>query len=269
MGRFAWRNLLTRPLRTALALIGLSVPILGVLGLFSVSQGLRNMVGDTLSQVEGVMVIRENTPSPVFSKLPADLAAEDPRGPRRAGRRPRGLGDRPERRGEGVHDRRWLTGKSMAAVDPRPAGDPGAGHRGPRRCSRAPSSPGPSKEGRFLKPSDQGKPNIVISRKIARDYPGADGKPRKVGDTLQIGGKPFQIVGIYETGSMLLDVVIVMDIDTARKLLETSRGRRSRASTSRPPNPSTNDAVAAAIEKAMPGRRRPEHDRVHRPTSAR
>src|SRR5271168_621232 len=73
MGRFAFRNLQTRPLRTALALIGLSVPILGVLGLFSVSQGLRNMVGETLSQVEGVMLVRENTPSPALSKLPASL----------------------------------------------------------------------------------------------------------------------------------------------------------------------------------------------------
>ena len=42
--------------RATLALIGLSVPILGVMGLFSVSNGLRNMVGDTLSQVEGLMV---------------------------------------------------------------------------------------------------------------------------------------------------------------------------------------------------------------------
>src|SRR5438105_4572157 len=74
MGRFAWRNLRTRPLRTALALIGLSIPILGVLGLFSLSQGMRNMVGDTLSQVEGLMLVRENTPSPVLSELPANLA---------------------------------------------------------------------------------------------------------------------------------------------------------------------------------------------------
>ena len=70
MGVFAWRNLMTRPLRTALALIGLSIPILGVMGLFSLSRGLRNMVGDTLSQVEGLMVLRENAPSPVFSDLP-------------------------------------------------------------------------------------------------------------------------------------------------------------------------------------------------------
>src|SRR6185437_15144848 len=71
MGRFAWRNLRTRPLRTLLALIGLSIPILGVMGLFSLSGGLKNLVGDTLSQVKGMMVIRETQPSPVFSDLKA------------------------------------------------------------------------------------------------------------------------------------------------------------------------------------------------------
>src|SRR5215218_4120188 len=73
MVSFAWRNLLTRPLRTALALVGLSVPILGVMGLFSLSGGLRNLIGDTLNKIQGVMVLRENVPSPVFSDLPADL----------------------------------------------------------------------------------------------------------------------------------------------------------------------------------------------------
>ena len=85
MGSFAWRNLLTRPLRTALALIGLSIPILGVMGLFSVSRGLRNMVGDTLSRVEGLMVVSQNAPSPVFSTLRADLVGKMthvPTGPR-------------------------------------------------------------------------------------------------------------------------------------------------------------------------------------------
>ncbi|HEV3166949.1 MAG TPA: ABC transporter permease, partial [Isosphaeraceae bacterium] len=73
---FAWRNLLTRPLRTALALVGLSIPILGVIGLFSLSGGLRSLVGDTLSRIQGVMVLRENVPTPVFSDLPADLEAK-------------------------------------------------------------------------------------------------------------------------------------------------------------------------------------------------
>src|SRR5207249_11540272 len=73
--------------------------------------------------------------------------------------------------------------------------------------------------GRFLEPSDRGQPNAVISRKIARQHPDAQGHPKQVGDSLQIGGKPFRIVGIYETGSMILDVIIVMDIGMARVVL--------------------------------------------------
>src|SRR5438874_10560303 len=76
MGIFAWRNLLTRPLRTVLALVGLSIPILGVLGLFGLSNSLRDLVGNTLSRIEGLIILRDNTPSPVFSHLPASLGDE-------------------------------------------------------------------------------------------------------------------------------------------------------------------------------------------------
>ena len=44
-----------------------------------------------------------------------------------------------------------------------------------------------------------------------------------MGDTLLIGGKPFQIVGIYETGSLLIDTTIVMEITTARELLKLDK----------------------------------------------
>src|SRR5271156_4588600 len=76
MGVFAWRNLLTRPMRTVLALVGLSIPILGMLGLFSLSNALRDLVGTTLSRIEGLIILRENAFSPVFSRLPAGLSAE-------------------------------------------------------------------------------------------------------------------------------------------------------------------------------------------------
>ena len=64
---------------------------------------------------------------------------------------------------------------------------------------------------------------MVISTKIARDYPNADGTPKKVGDRLLIGGKPFQIVGLYQTGSLMIDETIVMEITTARELLGIDR----------------------------------------------
>src|SRR5205823_5507972 len=42
---FAWQNLFTRPSRTALAVVGLTIPVLAFLGLFSLSQGIRDLVG--------------------------------------------------------------------------------------------------------------------------------------------------------------------------------------------------------------------------------
>ena len=81
--------------------------------------------------------------------------------------------------------------------------------------------------GRFLQMDDVGKPNVLISTKIARDYPNADGTPKKVGDTILIGGKPFKIIGIYETGSLLVDMTVVTEITTARKLLNIDEGNVS------------------------------------------
>src|SRR5579885_1615647 len=74
MWGFAWQNLITRPSRTALAVIGLTIPILAFLGLFSISRGIRDLVGGTLVKMDGLLVLRVNSPSPVFSDLPAEMA---------------------------------------------------------------------------------------------------------------------------------------------------------------------------------------------------
>jgi putative ABC transport system permease protein len=251
MGRFAWRNLATRPLRTALALIGLSIPILGVMGLFSISGGLRNMVGDTLSRVEGVMVLRENSNAPVFSQLPAKLAdtlrkvkgvrvvapevwgvAPSIEGKSMVGglikKGAQSIFDQPVIQGQDIEPHRHL----HSAVFPRALKEKG--------------------EGQFLDPSDAGKPHIVISRKLAHDYPNADGSSRKVGQSLSIGGKSFKIIGLYETGSMLLDVVIVMDISTAREVLKVSKDTVSSYYVESD-NPAENDKVVASIETSKLG----------------
>ena len=107
-------------------------------------------------------------------------------------------------------------------------------------------------EGRFLTPADKGTTNIVISRKIARDFPGADGKPRKVGDSLRIAERDYSIIGIYETGSLLLDVVVVMDIETARSVLNFAKDSISSIYVEAT-NPGEYESLTAAIEKANPG----------------
>lgn len=265
MWTFAWRNLLTRPLRTILALVGLSIPILGVLGLFSVSGGLRNLVGDTLSQIQGLIVLRENAVSPVFSDLPADLGPKLAAIPGVRSVSAEILKTAPEIEGRSamlnttanlLDPRKSKQQKMQSIIDqPLVEGQDIPSHEGVR------SAVFPSKMlkpedggGRFLNRSDIGKPNIVISTKLARDFPitAADGtsRPRKVGDSLEIGGQPFSIIGLYDTGSMFLDVVILMDIGVARGVLGIGEDTVSNYYVESE-DPGALDAVAAAIEAGV------------------
>jgi putative ABC transport system permease protein len=264
MWTFAWRNLLTRPLRTTLALVGLSIPILGVLGLFSVSGGLRNLVGDTLSKIQGVMVLRENAPTPVFSDLPASDADKLRQIPGVRVVAPEILKIAPPVEGRGIIQ------KTLAGVmtktkeqtfqgildQPIVQGQDIAAHED-LKSAVFPSKLLPKDEGggRWLNLSDRGQPHIVISRKIARDYPiveDGQSRPRRVGDTLRIGDKPFTIIGMYETGSMFLDVAIIMDIQSARRLLGVSDETVSSFYVEAV-DPGRIDAVAEEIERAVSG----------------
>jgi putative ABC transport system permease protein len=234
MWTFAWRNLLTRPLRTILALVGLSIPILGVMGLFSVSGGLRNLIGDTLSQIQGLVVMRENSVSPVFSDLPASLEPRLNAIPGVYAVAAELMKTAPEIEGRsailnttvGLLDPRKNKQEKMQSLFDQPLieGQDIVAHEKVRSAVFPANLLPPEKGGgRFLNRDDVGQPNVVISTKLAREYPidGPDGKsrPRQVGDPLLIGGKPFQIVGLYDTGSMFLDVVVLMDIGVARELL--------------------------------------------------
>jgi putative ABC transport system permease protein len=262
MGLFAWRNLLTRPLRTTLALVGLSIPILGVLGLFSVSNGLRNLVGETLGGIEGLIVLSDNAPSPVFSNVPPDLANELRKMPKVRAVAPEVWGIAPSIEGRGMitdtisnlfkgkqaaKNRRQTSIFDQSVI----AGQEIAGHQN-LHSAVFPRALRDHGEGRYLQLGDVGQPNIVISRKTAAEYPDEKGNPKKVGDTLRIIDKPFKIVGIYETGSMLLDVVILMDIETARGVLHKPPGSVSCIYVEGE-KPEGNDDLAAAIEKAHPG----------------
>jgi putative ABC transport system permease protein len=235
-----------------LALVGLSIPILGVLGLFCVSNGLRNLVGETLGGIEGLIVLSDNAPSPVFSNIPATLADELRQMPKIRSVAPEVWGIAPAIEGRGMIAGLFKPGKQMSIFDqPVIAGQEIISHQN-LRSAVFPRALREHGEGRFLQPSDAGKPNIVISRKIAREHPDAQGQPRKVGDSLDIGGKPFRIVGIYESGSMLLDVVILMDIATAREVLHRPAGSVSCIYVEGD-DAADNAMLSAAIEKAHPG----------------
>ncbi len=267
MWKFAWKNLATRPLRTALALVGLSIPILGVLGLFSLSGGMRNLVGDTLQRIQGVVVLREGQLSPVFSDLPASIgpkirampnihavAAElwkippSVEGKSATGQIARSIGQ------SLVKPKGSSSADSFGSLFDMPVmvGQEISSHQNlkgaifPRAMIKGPEG------GRFLAPGDENSNHIVISRKIARDNKDAKtGKPKKIGDTLDIGGSPFEVIGMYETGSMLLDVVIIMDINTARKVAQVAPDTVSSFYVEST-GTEDNDALSRRIEEAIP-----------------
>src|SRR3982750_2215845 len=76
MWRFALRNLWTRPMRSLLSLLGLTVAIVGMVGLFSVAQGIDQMVNRTFKAIPGLAVLQPGAPIPLFSRLPRSWGDE-------------------------------------------------------------------------------------------------------------------------------------------------------------------------------------------------
>ncbi len=258
---FALRNLLSRPTRTALALVGLSIPVLGVLGLFSLSAGIRNLLDNTLAQIQGIIVLRENAPSDLFSDLPATMAE-----PLRKIPGVRVVASQVWKIAPAIEDQS-LFARSTTDFLTQPAKAPLKGllnlvqiegqdvaeHAQLRgEVYRERLLPAEQGGGRFLDESDRGQPNIVASATIAREFPDVGGRPRQVGDPLRIGGQDFKIVGIYDTGSTFLDHTIVMDLATVRRLLKLKDEIVS-CFLVEPVRLAETDQVAATIERTIPG----------------
>jgi putative ABC transport system permease protein len=236
MWRFASLNLITRPLRTLLAVVGLTIPIVAILGLFSLTQGIRSLMGNTLSRMGGLIVMRADAPAPVFSELPAGLVDEIRKVPGVRIVAPEVWRIAPPIEGRNLLARataKALTSQGDARFSSFAETIMLEGEQLPEhlllRGGAFKQSLLPSRRGggRYLLDTDVGKPHVVISTKIARDYPNADGTPKKVGDRLLIGGRPFEIIGLYQTGSFMIDETIVMEITAARELLEIDRDRVS------------------------------------------
>lgn len=255
---FAFQNLFTRPVRTSLAIVGLTIPIIAILGLFSLTHGIRSLMGNTLARMKGLIVMQSGTPAPVFSTLPTDLAERLREVPGVGVIAPEVWRIAPPLEGRG------LIAKAMASRGKKGSPLEGFaetimidGEQLPEHLQIRSGAykngmlPPPKGGGRYLDESDIGQPHIVVSTKIARDFPRPDGQPRKVGDSLRIGEKPFEIVGLYETGSLMIDETIVMEISTARKLLKFDRDKVSAFYVE--PDPGGDiDALLDRIAKAIP-----------------
>ncbi len=197
MLRFAFRNLVSRPVRSILALLGLTVAIAGMVGLFSIATGIDDTVGKTFSRIPGLAAMQPGAPIPLFSRLPVGWCQEIAAIP-------------------GVRTARMEVWARAQLVEGKPTFSPprflfGTDIDATLKLKLAVYRDDIT-QGRFLTREDVGTMNCVISRTIAEAF------HKKVGDNLRVDGFDLTIVGIYHCGSLLLDVAIVLDSESVRKI---------------------------------------------------
>jgi putative ABC transport system permease protein len=197
MIHFALANLLSRPGRSALSIFGLTIAIAGMVGLFSISGGIDSLIESSLGDLEGLIILQNGAPIPLFSTLPA------------------GWGDEvAEVEGVSVVTPEYwsranlIDGKSILSPPRLLLGTefPTWLQRRQRIFEDAVT------DGRFFTVDDVGTNRTVISRQIADEF------DKSVGDPIVVNGHELEIIGIYEVGSILLDVTIIVDIDLLRRM---------------------------------------------------
>ncbi len=232
MLRFAWRNLINRPVRTILSVLGLSVAIAGMVGLFAISGGIDHLVRRTFEKVPGLLVQQQGAPIPLFSSLPAAWKDEIAAIPGVA-----------VVNGE-VMVRVNLIEQKRIVTPPRFL----VGLDIPTRLQLKHGIYDEHVvEGRFLTLADRGTLHCALSRQIA------DAHQKTVGSTLLVNGSELTIVGIYDCQSQLLDVNILMDIDVLRQLARISSDTVSCFYVEQVPG-TKNKELKARIEQTFVGR---------------
>lgn len=197
MFKFAFRNLISRALRSFLCLMGLTIAIAGMIGLFSIAGGLEDTVSQTFGKISGIVAMQPGAPIPLFSRIPKSWGEEIESLP--------GVSL--------VNPEIW---SRVNMIEGKPVISPPRLLFGTDLSTRLKLKKGIYREaiyaGRFLNLEDKGKLNTVISRQIAEQH------HKQVGDQIDVNGQNLTIVGLYECGSILLDVAIILDIDVVRDM---------------------------------------------------
>ncbi|MBI4616763.1 MAG: ABC transporter permease [Planctomycetes bacterium] len=209
---FAFRNLKSRPLRTALSLVGMAVAIVLIVGLISCSQGIRKLIKESLGQVDGLVVVLKENPDLMLSKVDESYGArlQEVRGVKVAS--PEIWTAAAQIEGnfaffKGTESYKYAV--AVVGVDPAVAS----------KIERSAIFRRALVAGDYL---PEGDPDAaLISKEVADQF------KKEVGDSFQAAGHEFRVVGIFQTGSMFFDRVLVTHIDTAREIRGIEKGQVS------------------------------------------
>ncbi len=201
MIKIAFRNLWVKKSRSILAIIGLLIAVTGVITLISLSAGIRHNVMSIITQMKGVRVLQADTFDETLSRVDAKYVKELESLPEVKATLPviygiaSGVEEKSTKNLQGFMSMVFYIG-----VDP-----------AKQRLVSPGSMYNPEiKKGRALYPTD--KYSCVIGKTVADKY------NKRVGDTIKFNDHKFRIVGIYETGTMIMDSGIFIPLSIAREL---------------------------------------------------
>ena len=197
MLRFAIRNLLSRPIRSLLSLLGIAVAIAGMVGLFSVAEGIDATATLAFNRIPGLVCMQHGASIPLFSRLPLAWRDEISALP--------GV--------NAVSAEVWtlanvINGRTIVS---RPRLLFGADIDAHQKLKFSVYGSAVI-EGRYLDLSDKGTSHAVVSRQIAEEF------QLQLGSRMTVNDVELEVVGIYHCGTLFLDIAIVVDADLVRRI---------------------------------------------------
>jgi putative ABC transport system permease protein len=204
------------------------IAVVGVIGLISISDGIRATITQSLGQLQGVQVVQKDSLSPMFSKVDTKIINEIQGFPEVDAVAPRIFGMATSIDGKSVS---LISGNGIEVIgiDPAKEGTPGKTGFLSSKIT----------QGRFLKASDTY--SAIIGKKVADD------QKKSVGSTIEINGVKFRVVGVWTTGSSTTDQSMLIPLDAARKLFSMPADKVNML-TVYIKNPEQVDTVAKKIE---------------------
>jgi putative ABC transport system permease protein len=236
MWKIAFRNLLSKKTRTLLALVGLMIAVVGVIGLISISDGIKNMVNESLGSLQGVQVLQKDSLSPMLSRVDMDIISEIESFPEVDIVTPRVFGIASSIDGKAFLSGGMSMGGTAEIIGIDAAKEGLSGKTGFDASQIT--------QGRFLKPSDTY--SAVLGKKIADDY------KKSVGSVVELNDIRFKVIGIWTTGSASTDNMILIPISVARKMFGIESDKASML-TVYTKDPEAVDAISKKIELRIDG----------------
>jgi putative ABC transport system permease protein len=197
----AYKNLAKNKARTALSLMALIIGVVTIISMVSVTAGIRSMVNDAVSGMNGVIVWEKEALDQPWSYIPSDYEQKLESIPGVRVALPEVFGFVNEIDGGKARGSDLTMGiVGVMGVDPVKEQERDGTFYGLE-----------IEKGRWLNPGDE--KTIILGDQIADEY------DKKIGNTIELDGTDFKVVGILKT-SQLFGGYMLAPIDDVRELAD-------------------------------------------------